>query len=103
MRRYAARVDANHAEIVAALEGIGCYVVDCSHVGHGFPDLLVWWRGRITPLEVKDGGKPPSARKLTARQVVFHAEAAAKDAPVRVVTDVESAIAAMQAATLGRV
>lgn len=103
MRRCAARVDANHSEIVAALEGIGCYVVDCSGVGRGFPDLLCWWRGKIVPLEVKDGEKSASRRKLTARQVVFHAEAAAKGAPVRVVTDVESAIAAMQAATLGRV
>jgi len=103
VRRYAARVDANHRDIVSALEGIGCYVVDCAHVGRGFPDLLVAWRGKWTLIEVKDGDKKPSARKLTARQVVFHAEAAAKGAPVRVVTDVESAIAAMQAATLGRV
>lgn len=98
--KFARRVDDNQSGIVAALERIGVYVVDCSQVGRGFPDLLCWWRGKIVPIEVKDGAKVPSARKLTARQIVFHAEAAAKGAPVRVVTDVDSAIAAMQAATL---
>jgi hypothetical protein len=47
-------------------------------VGRGFPDLVVGYRGRGKPetflLEVKDGDKPPSARKLTPAQVVWHGE-----------------------------
>lgn len=93
MRRYAAKVDDNHAEIVAALRGIGAYVVDCAHVGRGFPDLLVWWRGGVIPVEIKDGAKSASRRKLTADQQVFHAEAAHHGCPVRVVTDVTQALA----------
>ena len=37
---YARSVDANQAEIVAALRGCGVAVVDLSAVGHGVPDLL---------------------------------------------------------------
>jgi hypothetical protein len=35
------RTDANQAEIVAALRGLGCAVLDLHGVGGGVPDLLV--------------------------------------------------------------
>ncbi len=71
------RRDANHAEIVAALRAVGCSVWDASHVGGGFPDLVV---GRMTAghvprtylLEVKDGTLPPSRIKLNAAEVKWH-------------------------------
>jgi hypothetical protein len=74
--RRAAKVDANHADVVKALRDMGCSVCDLSAVGKGCPDLLV--TSPIYPfetllMEVKDGGKPPSARKLTADQEKFHA------------------------------
>jgi hypothetical protein len=97
VRRYAAKVDDNHAEIAGALRGVGAYVVDCAHVGRGFPDLLVWWRGGILPIEVKDGAKSASRRKLTADQQVFHAEAARAGCPVRVVTNIDEALAVLGA------
>ncbi|HEY4292077.1 hypothetical protein [Luteibacter sp.] len=90
--RYAARVDDNHPEIVRALQRIGAYVIDCSHVGAGFPDLLVAFRGRWTLLEVKDGAKSPSRRKLTPAQTIFHGEARAKGCKVHVVESVDDAI-----------
>jgi len=90
--RYAARVDDNHAEIVRALTRIGAYVIDCSHVGAGFPDLLIAYRGRWTLIEIKDGAKPPSRRKLTPAQTIFHAEAVAKGCKVHVIETVDQAI-----------
>ena len=67
----AARTDANHAEIVKALRAIGASVFDTSRVGGGYPDLTVGFRGRNWLLEVKDGRRPPSERRLTAAQELF--------------------------------
>lgn len=98
MRRYAAKVDRNQAEIVAALRSAGCSV-QCLHaVGGGVPDLLVsrqtrapFSRGALLfLLEVKDGTKPPSARKLTEDQADWH-----RNWPVSVVTCVADALRAV--------
>lgn len=70
--RRAAKIDANQPDIVAALRKIGAQVVPTHTVGQGFPDLVVGFRGRTVLMEVKDGSKPPSARKLTPDQEVFH-------------------------------
>jgi hypothetical protein len=40
-------------------------VQSLSAVGKGVPDLLVGWHGINVLLEVKDGGKAASRRKLT--------------------------------------
>jgi len=90
--RRAAKVDANQAEIVAALRKIGATVQPLHAVGQGCPDLLVGWRGMTSLLEVKDGKKPPSARKLTEDQERWHAEWRGQ---VAVVETVEQAIAAI--------
>lgn len=48
------RVDANHAEIVAALRAVGCTVIDLTAVGGGVPDLLVKCRdGSLRLMEIK--------------------------------------------------
>lgn len=70
--RRAAKVDANQAEIVADLRKAGCSVESLAAVGKGVPDLLVGHGSRNYLLEVKDGSKPPSARKLTDAQVEWH-------------------------------
>lgn len=93
--RRAARTDANHAEIVAALRSAGCWVMDLSAVGNGCPDLLV--HGPVFPwslalLEIKDGSKPPSRRALTPEQIKFHAGC---NAPLFVVNNVAEALAAV--------
>jgi len=95
--RRAARVDANHASIVKALRDAGCGVLDLSAVGKGCPDLLVhpptYPECRIAVmLEVKDGSKPPSERKLTPAQVKFHAK---WKGWISVVTSVDEALAAV--------
>jgi len=73
--RRAARVDANHAEIVGCFRACGCDVQSLAAVGCGVPDLLVHQRstGKLWLVEVKDGRKPPSQRGLTVAQVEFHA------------------------------
>ena len=68
----ARRVDRNHGEVVAALRKIGCEVMDLSRVGNGCADLIACLGFRIRLLEIKDGSKPPSARKLTPAQKVWH-------------------------------
>lgn len=70
----AAKIDANQNEIVAALRKIGCTVQILSSVGKGCPDILVGFRGKNTLLEIKDGGKPLSAQKLTPDQIKWHSE-----------------------------
>ena len=91
--RRAAKIDENQPEIVDALRKIGALVTILSAVGNGVPDLVVWYRGLWTMLEVKDGAKPPSARKLTGDQERWHA--VHRDARVYVVTSAEEAIAAI--------
>lgn len=70
--RRAAKTDRNQAEIVKAFRQIGANVQILSAVGKGCPDLLVGFRGVNVLVEVKDGEKAPSDRKLTTDQVRWH-------------------------------
>lgn len=93
--RRAARVDENQAEIVAALQSAGCWVLDLSAVGKGCPDLLVhepYYPWNLRFIEVKNPRKPKRDQALTAQQVKFHAGC---KAPLSVVTDVDDALRAM--------
>lgn len=66
------RVDANQALIVQTLRDIGASVEPLHFVGRGFPDVLVGFRGTNYLLEIKDGSKPPSRRKLTDDEKQWH-------------------------------
>ena len=70
--RRAARVDENQREIVAALRAAGATVEPLHFVGRGFPDILVGYRGRNYLIEIKDGRKPPSRRRLTPDEQAWH-------------------------------
>ena len=70
MRKYA-RQDGNHKAIRSAFERLGCSVADLSPLGDGRPDLLIGFAGLCLCVEVKDGSKPPSARKLTPDEERF--------------------------------
>ncbi len=70
MRKYA-RQDANHKAIRKAFEERGCSVADLSPLGNGVGDLLVGFSGLCIVVEVKDGSKSPSARKLTPVEEKF--------------------------------
>lgn len=41
-------------------------------VGKGFPDIVIGYKKKNYLIEIKDGDKPPSARKLTADESKFH-------------------------------
>lgn len=71
--RRANKIDANQNDIVAALRKAGATVRIISQ-GEGIPDLLVGFRGETMLFEVKDGGKPPSARQLTPAEKKFFDE-----------------------------
>lgn len=83
--RRAAKLDANHSKIVAALRQVGATVLDLSAVGGGCPDLLVGYRGHDLLMEVKDGEKKPSQRRLRPNQVEFCERWRGKE-PVKVET-----------------
>jgi hypothetical protein len=67
------RTDSNHADIMTTFRALGCSVQSVAMVGKGCPDLLVGKDGWTVPVEVKDGAKPPSARKLTADEEIWRA------------------------------
>ena len=70
MSKYARRIDANQNDIVKALRACGATVRVISQ-GDGIPDLLVGYQGYTILMEVKDGQKAPSARKLTEAEQEF--------------------------------
>ena len=69
--RLDARTDANQNEIVQALRDVGASVAITSALGKGFVDLVAGYRGVNYLIEIKDGSKPPSARRLTPDEQEF--------------------------------
>lgn len=98
MKRH--RSDDNQQEIVAGLRKAGCHVTVTSMVGNGFGDAVVGIKGGIGGpyhratwvLEIKDGAKKPSARKLTEAELKFKREFCGNYA---VVTSLDDALIAV--------
>ena len=65
--RRAAKTDRNHQQIVTGLRGIGAVVYYIKEP----LDLLVGFRGNTTLLELKDGEKSASQKKLRPSQEKF--------------------------------
>lgn len=91
--RHAARIDANQEQIVSALRAMGATVRIVTQ-GNGLPDLLVGFRGVTILMEVKDGQKVPSARKLTPAEQRFFDEW--RGGIVAIVNSVDEAIALLK-------
>jgi Holliday junction resolvase len=89
MRKHG-RIDGNHVEIVKALRQIGCSVLSLASIGNGAPDLLVARCGKMWLMEIKDGDKPPSQRRLTDDEIQFHKT---WNAPVHIIESVSQALA----------
>ena len=69
LNRYDTKRDANEADICDALGKVGVQTFQLDSP----VDLLCWGRGVFFCIEVKDGSKIPSQRKLTPRQEKFFA------------------------------
>ena len=86
--RRAAKVDANHTEIVKALRKVGCSVLSLAAIGNGCPDLLVSYRHRSSNMvrtllmEIK---RPKG--KLNAQQEQFRSKWLGEVCVVRCVDD----------------
>lgn len=68
--RLAARKDANHNEIADTFRRLGWSVLDIYQLP-GTADILVARRGVTIMVEIKDGSKPPSKRRLTESEREF--------------------------------
>jgi len=88
--RRAAKIDANHVQVVLALEAAGATVQSLAAVGKGVPDLLVGFQGKTLLFEIKDGNKPPSERRLTEDQLAWHG--AWRGGPLAVVDGPDAAL-----------
>ena len=86
----AARIDANHEQVVSALRAAGASVQSLAGVGKGVPDLLVGFQGKTLLMEVKDGRKTPSERQLTDDQIRWHG--AWNGGPLAIVDGVDAAL-----------
>ncbi len=71
--RYARAVDDNPAATVRVFRALGCEVRDVSAQSHVAVDLIVSRGIRYAFVEVKDGAKVASKRRLTANELEFKA------------------------------
>jgi Holliday junction resolvase len=92
----AGRVDANQNEIVAVFRQLGCSVAITSNVRGGFPDIVVGVNGLNLLVEIKDGSKVPSARKLTDDEQRFHDNWKGRAVVVESVDDVVALVNGIQ-------
>ena len=67
--KYGAKKDANHHEVVDAMQKAGAYVIDMSHVGKGFPDLIVGFRSQTILMEIKNPKTSYGKRGLNKNQL----------------------------------
>ena len=66
------RVDSNQKEIVKILRDKGASVCHLHEVCKGCPDILVGFRKTNYLFEIKNPDKPPSERRLTRDEEVWH-------------------------------
>lgn len=67
MKKYGAKKDANHKEIMAILRQF-CAVHDLSHAGYGVPDGVVYVKGNWHLFDIKNPKTSYGRRGLNQRQ-----------------------------------
>ena len=93
--RRAAKVDDNQTEIVKYLRKTGWYVLIVSQLKNCC-DLIASKNGQTYAIEVKDGRKPPSARKLSEGEQRFKDEWKGRYKLIESLQDAESLNAAQK-------
>jgi endogenous inhibitor of DNA gyrase (YacG/DUF329 family) len=73
-RGYACKKDANHNEVVNAMQKVGAYVLDMSHVGRGFPDLIVGFQSKTILMEIKNPSTAYGKKGLNKNQLKWKEE-----------------------------
>lgn len=91
--RYGAKKDANHHEVVAALEKAGASVLDMSAIGGGFPDLIVGFRNLTLLMEIKNPKTAYGRRGFNKNQVRW--QESWRGGPVALVDGPEAALRAL--------
>jgi len=67
------RTDANQKQIIELVRKLpGASITSTHTIGKGFPDLVIGYKGINYLIELKDGNKPKSQKKLTPDEVEFH-------------------------------
>jgi hypothetical protein len=90
--RRAAKMDTIHADIRELFRAHGVEWTDTAAVGHGLPDAIVCWNGRLALLEIKSGAAANKRKGKTAdAQRAF-----ASRFPVRRVTSLQEAEATVK-------
>lgn len=92
----AARIDANQTAITDALRKMGATVLHLHQLGAGCPDILAGYKGVNILVEIKDGNKPPSKRRLTPDEQAWHATWRGQ---VAIVESVEDAVRLLNGVT----
>ena len=89
--RRAAKIDSNQPQIVKALRRSGAFVILTSQLKNAF-DLLVIYRGTIYIVEVKDGEKVKSKRKLTEGEMLCQHGVESHGAKYHIIESVDDAL-----------
>ena len=86
-----ARVDNNQPEIVAALRKAGA-VVKHTHTIKNLFDILVFHKGKIYCVEIKDSKQPKSKRRLTTGEEQCRSDMEGAGVKYWVITSAEGAL-----------
>ena len=86
--RRAAKVDDNQSEVVAYFRKTGWTVLIISQLKNCC-DIFVSKNGRTVAIEIKDGKKPPSARKLSDGEIKFKEEWQGEYALIESIEDIQ--------------
>ncbi len=90
MSKYARKKDDNHDEIVDEFKRLGCGVKDVHNLPD-FVDIIICYKSATVMVEIKDGAKPASARKLTSGEKKFSDEWIAKGGKWACIETIEQA------------
>jgi hypothetical protein len=93
--RRAAKVDSNQSEIVAALRKRGAVCLIVSQLKNCF-DILVCFNSKVFMVEIKDGNKPLSARKLTEGEQEFKSKIESVGCTYWIIESIEDALNMLQ-------